>query len=53
MLQSLLMERFRLKYHRDSREGRVYILVKTNKPLKMTGAKGRTGSHGAAAPAVA
>jgi uncharacterized protein (TIGR03435 family) len=35
MLQSLLAERFHLNYHRESREGPVYLLVKTNKPLKM------------------
>jgi uncharacterized protein (TIGR03435 family) len=35
MLQSLLADRFHLKYHRESREGPVYLLVKTNKPLKL------------------
>jgi len=39
MLQTLLVERFHLAYHRDVREGPIYLLVKTNKPLKMTDAK--------------
>ena len=37
MLQSLLLERFQLHYHRDTRaEGPVYLLVKGKRPLKMT-----------------
>ena len=39
MLQSLLVERFQLQFHRDTREGPVYLLVKGNKPLKMTDSK--------------
>lgn len=39
MLQSLLAERFQFKYHRETREGPVYLLVKGNKPLKMTDSK--------------
>jgi uncharacterized protein (TIGR03435 family) len=33
MLQSLLMERFGLKYHRTSKEGPVYLLTKGDKAL--------------------
>lgn len=39
MLQSLLIERFQLKYHRETREGRVYLLVKGNKALKLADSK--------------
>jgi uncharacterized protein (TIGR03435 family) len=39
MLQSLLVGRFQLQYHRDTRDGPVYLLVKGNKPLKMTDSK--------------
>jgi len=39
MLQSLLVERFRLKYHSEAREGAVYILVKGNRALKLVDAK--------------
>jgi uncharacterized protein (TIGR03435 family) len=39
MLQSLLVARFQLQYHRDTREGPVYLLVKGNKPLNMTDSK--------------
>ncbi|HEY1493468.1 MAG TPA: TIGR03435 family protein, partial [Candidatus Solibacter sp.] len=35
MLQSLLVERFGLKYHREIREGPVYLLLKGNKALKL------------------
>ncbi len=36
MLQALLAERFGLVLHRESKEGPVYLLVKTNKPLRLT-----------------
>jgi uncharacterized protein (TIGR03435 family) len=36
MLQSLLADRFQFKYRREMRERPVYLLVKGNKPLKMT-----------------
>ncbi len=36
MLQSLLAERFQLKYHREPREGAVYLLERGSKPLKWT-----------------
>ncbi|HEY3453998.1 MAG TPA: TIGR03435 family protein [Bryobacteraceae bacterium] len=39
MLQSLLIERFQLKYHRETREGPVYLLVKGNKALKLADSK--------------
>jgi uncharacterized protein (TIGR03435 family) len=39
MLQSLLVERFQLKYHRETREGPVYLLVKGNKASKLVDSK--------------
>ena len=39
MLQSLLAGRFQLHYHRDAREGPVYLLVRGSKPLRMTDSK--------------
>uniref|UniRef100_Q029G9 Peptidase M56, BlaR1 n=1 Tax=Solibacter usitatus (strain Ellin6076) TaxID=234267 RepID=Q029G9_SOLUE len=39
MLQSLLVGRFGLKYHRETREGPVYLLVKGNKALKLVDSK--------------
>jgi uncharacterized protein (TIGR03435 family) len=36
MLQALLADRFGLVLHHESKEGPVYLLVKTNKPLRMT-----------------
>jgi len=39
MLQSLLTDRFKVKYRRETREGPVYLLVKGNKPLKLTDSK--------------
>ena len=35
MLQSLLMDRFQLKFHRVQKEGDIYILSRGNKPLKL------------------
>ena len=35
MLQSLLHDRFGLKFHFESREGEVYLLTRGNKPLKL------------------
>jgi uncharacterized protein (TIGR03435 family) len=35
MLLTLLVERFQLQYHRETRQGPVYFLVRTNKKLKM------------------
>ncbi len=42
MLQSLLMERFQVKYHRETREGPVYLLVRGNKALKLVDAKDKS-----------
>jgi uncharacterized protein (TIGR03435 family) len=39
MLQSLLMDRFQLKYHRETKEGPVYLLVRGKKPLRMEDSK--------------
>jgi uncharacterized protein (TIGR03435 family) len=36
MLLALLVERFHLKYHRETREGPVYFLVRTKKPLRLS-----------------
>jgi uncharacterized protein (TIGR03435 family) len=35
MLQALLVGRFQLRYHRETREGPVYLLTRTNKELKL------------------
>jgi len=35
MLESLLVDRFQLKFHHDVKDGPVYILVKTGKPSKL------------------
>lgn len=35
MLQSLLIERFQLKFHRETREGSVYLLMRGDKELKL------------------
>jgi uncharacterized protein (TIGR03435 family) len=42
MLQTLLTDRFQLKFHRETREGPVYFLTRTNKKLKLTEAKDKT-----------
>ena len=39
MLLALLIDRFQLKYHRETRQGQVYFLVRTNRPLKLEDAK--------------
>jgi uncharacterized protein (TIGR03435 family) len=39
MLQALLVDRFGLKYNFETREGPVYLLVKTNRELKLSDAK--------------
>ncbi len=39
MLQALLVDRFHLKYKMETREGPVYLLVKTNRELKLSDAK--------------
>jgi uncharacterized protein (TIGR03435 family) len=50
MLQTLLVDRFRLGYHRADREGAVYFLVKTNKKLKLEPAKDKDVYPWAGAP---
>ena len=42
MLQSLLVERFRLQYHRDDQEGPVYGLIRRGGPLHMEDSKDKT-----------
>jgi uncharacterized protein (TIGR03435 family) len=39
MLQALLIDRFGLKYHMETRQGRVYWLERSNKQLKLTPTK--------------
>jgi uncharacterized protein (TIGR03435 family) len=39
MLQTLLMERFHMKFRRETSEGPVYLLTRTNKKLKLEEAK--------------
>jgi len=39
MLQTLLTDRFQLRYHRETKEGPVYLLVQGNKDLKLQDAK--------------
>jgi uncharacterized protein (TIGR03435 family) len=41
MLQTLLADRFQLKFHRATKEGPVYLLVKGSKDLKLQGAKNK------------
>ena len=42
MLQSLLAERFNLRYRRETREGPVYLLVQSGKRLKLSDAKDKS-----------
>jgi uncharacterized protein (TIGR03435 family) len=39
MLQALLLERFHLKYHIESRPGTVYLLKRSDGPLRLKGAE--------------
>jgi uncharacterized protein (TIGR03435 family) len=41
ILQALLIDRFQLKYHRETREGPVYLLVKSKKEPKLQPAKNK------------
>jgi uncharacterized protein (TIGR03435 family) len=50
MLQTLLVDRFQLKYHTEEHEGTVYFLVKTNKKLKLDPAKDKDAFPWAGAP---
>lgn len=46
MLQSLLMERFQLKFHRESKIGAVYVLTKGSGELKLQAPKDKDSSPG-------
>jgi uncharacterized protein (TIGR03435 family) len=50
MLQSLLIDRFQLKFHREQKEGNVYILSRGDKPLKLQPPKDPDGFHWAGQP---
>jgi uncharacterized protein (TIGR03435 family) len=55
MLQTLLADRFQLKYHVETKEGLVYLLVKAKKELKLQSAKNKddypwAGSAGGGVP---
>ena len=50
MLQSLLMDRFHLKFHVEKRDGAVYILSRGDKPLKLQPPKDPAGFHWAGDP---
>ncbi len=50
LLQSLLMDRFQLKFHREQKEGAVYILSRGDKPLKLQPPKDPDGFHWAGQP---
>src|SRR5215469_14881543 len=39
MIQTLLADRFQLQLHREAKEGAVYFLIKSGKPLALTPAK--------------
>ena len=39
MLQALLVDRFQLKFHRETKAGDVYLLERNNKPLALNSAK--------------
>ena len=41
MLQTLLSDRFQLRFHRELKEGPVYLLVKGNKELKLQDARNK------------
>lgn len=51
MLQAALVDRFRLQYHWETREGPAYLLMKTGKELNMTPAKETGDFHWAGAVA--
>jgi uncharacterized protein (TIGR03435 family) len=42
MVQSLLVERFRLRYHREVKEGPIYLLIRRDGPLHMEDSKDKT-----------
>ncbi len=43
MLQALLIERFQLEFHRESKNGKVYLLERTNKTLKLQPSRSGSG----------
>jgi uncharacterized protein (TIGR03435 family) len=45
MLQTLLADRFQLKYHREAKDGPVYFLIRGNKDLKLQDAKDKGDFH--------
>jgi len=45
MLLTLLQDRFQLKYHRETRQGQVYFLVRTNKKLTLEEPKNKDNDH--------
>lgn len=45
MLQTLLVDRFQLKYHREAKDGPVYLLIRGNKDLKLQDAKNKGDFH--------
>jgi uncharacterized protein (TIGR03435 family) len=44
MLQALLIDRFQLKFHHDTREGKVYLLEKSGKTLRLHSRNARQAS---------
>lgn len=57
MLQSLLIDRFQFKYHRETKKGSVYLLTRGNKALKLQAPRDKNayswaGSIGGGAPDV-
>jgi|HubBroStandDraft_1064217.scaffolds.fasta_scaffold13734_2 uncharacterized protein (TIGR03435 family) len=51
MLQTLLIDRFQFRFHREDRTGDVYLLEKSGKPIKLSPAKDRsTGDNAIMAP---
>ncbi len=42
MLQTLLIDRFQLKFHRETKTGDVYLLERNGKPLQLRPAKAAT-----------
>jgi uncharacterized protein (TIGR03435 family) len=50
MLQSLLIERFQLKFHRETKSGDVFLLEQSGKPIKLKPARDRSTGENATAP---
>jgi len=45
MLQTLLVDRFQLKYHHETKDGPVYLLIRGSKDLKLQDAKNKGDFH--------